>query len=1763
MIPEDPAATALTFDGNPDTVLTHRSSVVSDVSGSRSCTMVFTGDNRAYSVDAGGNTIAELTTVTVRATEYATEDSMPAKLPPTSAYTYCAELQVDGAERVRFEKPVALWVENFLGFDVGIIVPVGYYDRDRGVWVPQPNGRVVRLLDTDGDSVADALDADGDGQADDLNGNGSFADEVAGLDNPQKYPAGASFWRVEVKHFSPFDFNWAPSVVDQYLGTFIDPNPLGDPEVDDERKEEDDCSNQTNSYATHRARTYHEDIPVPGTELTLHYASSRVQGTQHIIAVPASGNDVLPDSLRGIVVKLEVAGRVFKKMLPPLPNQGTEFVWDGLDCLGRRTASAIANTSIGFIYETRYAVPEEIKEAFASLGLIVTPVGPREEAREAIAWKHHQMVIRSFQVGEATSMGEGWSLSNHHQADWVLPVLHKGDGTILEEKNSSHKSRSFFYSSIIDTVAGNGTAGYGGDGGAANHTEVNWPTGVAVDAKGDLYIADSGNCRVRKVDSYGIITTVAGNGSCGYSGDGGAAVEAQLGYPAFVAVDSRENLYISDTESHRIRKVGPDGVITTVAGSGLCHLKVEDGYGGYQEYDAPCFDGDQGPADQAKLNNPSGVATDASGNLYIADTGNRRLRKVAPSGTISTVAGDGELGSGADGWPSTQLHLSPVGVVADSRGNLFVSDLSHGEGNGRIRKIDPTGFVTTVAGHDWEGTLGDGGPATQAYIGSPRGLAVDRGGNLYFADPWINRVRAVNTMGIITTVAGSDDGTFGEDGGLALRARLAFPMDVAVDPRGDLYATEQWNQRVRKVRGRSPFVEVKSAGGTVVADDNGLGYALAGGRHRETVDLDTGALVYKFDYDEGKRLSSITDRFGNRTTLARNADGVPTAIVSPDGHTTGLVVDDANRLREIIYPDGGSYRFEYNAGGLMTVQVQQGGNRFEHGFDAAGKLTDIIDEEGGHWRYSQKVTSTGEIRAEMLTGEGNLTSYVDKNDGSGIFTSTITDPNGAATFYRSFPAAFQDLKWSACGLLLEFRYDYDPQYGFRFTRQLREHTTTGFLDRITERYRTYEDTDSNGVPDRITETVAVNGKATTLVHDTVQHRKTLTSPQGRTVTSFYDPHTLLTTDLRVPGYLDKSFGYDTRGRPTSIVIGERETKLAYDDQGRLGSVTDPGNRTTSYAYDAVGRTTGVSRPDGSTIGFSYDLNGNITVLANPAGTPHAFGYNRVNLNGSYQTPLSGSYLYSYDRDRRLTRVLFPSGKEIRNVYEKANLARVETPEGNIEYGYLCSGRFPESINRGGEGIAYGYDGPLVTSETFSGTLGGTLKYSYDEYYRVTLLSYAGATESHTYDNDGLLTGTTDFTIRRDATSGFAEAVLGATTAQNRAFNGYGELDGVEYRSMDNPVHSWSVSRSAAGRIATKTETVNGSTVEYAYEYDSLGRLLAVRRDGVPAEEYRYDANGNRTQETNTLLGIIGRTSTYSEEDHLLTSGGTVYRYDADGFLTTRTEGSAVTRYVYSSRGELLSVTLPDGKRIEYVNDPLGRRIAKKVNGTITQKYLWQGRTRLLAVFGGNDDLILRFRYADGRMPLSFTKGGTEYSLSYDQVGTLRTVTDASGAVVKELVYDSFGNLIGDTNPGFYVPFGFAGGLHDPDTGLVRFGFRDYDPEVGRWTAKDPIGFGGGDTNLYGYCLSDPINWVDSHGLKEHYIFEFELLSTLFEILNYKNEILEKAKEQAIHDQCYKQEWESLHNKYSILDAGFDWIWYDVDEAVKHYRKEFQKTRPCM
>ena len=350
----------------------------------------------------------------------------------------------------------------------------------------------------------------------------------------------------------------------------------------------------------------------------------------------------------------------------------------------------------------------------------------------------------------------------------------------------------------------------------------------------------------------------------------------------------------------------------------------------------------------------------------------------------------------------------------------------------------------------------------------------------------------------------------------------------------------------------------------------------------------------------------------------------------------------------------------------------------------------------------------------------------------------------------------------------------------------------------------------------------------------------------------------------------------------------------------------------------------------------------------------------------------------------------------------------------------------------------------------------------------------------------LPTGAGRFTVSRNAGNGLPVSVSDGTLHLARTFSGYGETESQTVTAGTQNLSQISLTRDNAGRITGKTETVGGITSQYVYTYDASGRLLTVTKDGVLTEEYRYSANGSRIYEMNTLRGTAGRTLNYSAEDHLLTAGGVTYTYSPDGFLTAKTAGSDVTAYDYSSRGELLGVTLPGGTSVEYVHEPLGRRIAKKINGVITEKYLWSGLTTLLAVYDGSNNLIMRFEYADSRLPFAVMKAGVLYYPVYDQVGSLKLIADSSGNVVKRIEYDTFGNIINDTNPGVAVPFGFAGGLHDRLTGLVRFGCRDYDPDTGRWTAKDPIGFAGGDTDLYGYCVNDPVNGIDPSGLFENH-----------------------------------------------------------------------------
>lgn len=433
-----------------------------------------------------------------------------------------------------------------------------------------------------------------------------------------------------------------------------------------------------------------------------------------------------------------------------------------------------------------------------------------------------------------------------------------GSGNLYIADGGNNRVRKVVSGGTISTVVGNGTAGFGGDGSAATNASLNGVSGIAVDGSGNLYIADSYNQRIRKVDAGNTINTIAGNGSSGFSGDGAAATSAALASPAAVVVDGSGNLYIADQANNRIRKVDGSGNISTFAGNG--------------ETD---FSGDGGPATSAALNSPFGVAVDGSGNFYIADQNNQRIRKITTGGTISTVAGNGSYGFGGDNGAATAASLArPSGVAVDGSGNLYIADYF----NHRIRKVTTGGIITTVAGNGTAGFGGDNGTATSANLNEPSGIAVDASGNLYIADEGNHRIRKVTTGGIITTVAGNGTAGFGGDNGAATSANLANPKGVAVDGQGTLYIADYGNQRIRKVTTGGTISTVAGTGSAGFGGDGGPA-ASASLNNPTGVAVDAYGYVFIADQNNQRIRQIATD--GTMSTIA----GSGTPGFSGDGGT--------------------------------------------------------------------------------------------------------------------------------------------------------------------------------------------------------------------------------------------------------------------------------------------------------------------------------------------------------------------------------------------------------------------------------------------------------------------------------------------------------------------------------------------------------------------------------------------------------------------------------------------------------------------------------------------------------------------------------------------------------------------------------------------------------------------------------------------------------------------------------------------------------------
>jgi len=588
-------------------------------------------------------------------------------------------------------------------------------------------------------------------------------------------------------------------------------------------------------------------------------------------------------------------------------------------------------------------------------------------------------------------------------ASIVMPVGVTADTSGVVYFSSNNAVFKIDPSGTLVRVAGTSRAGFSGDGGPATSAQLDDPNGVAVDSAGNLYIADSGNNRVRKVTSAGIISTVAGTGVGGFSSDAVPAATSQLYNPVDVAVDTAGNLYIADAYNRRIRKI-TNGTISTIAGDGTC-----------------CFSGDNGPATSAQLYQPQGVAVDSSGNVYLADLGSNRIRKVSPTGTITTVAGFGSLGFGGDGGPATAAQMEIVWAVAvDSSGNFYISD-----GN-RIRKVSG-GTITTIAGQQTAGYSGDGQAATKAQLDGPFSIFVDKSGNLLLADTGNARVRKMGADGNITTIAGDGTHNYSGDGGPATSAQIyspqglalgapgtvyvsdyarlrAFtvgaaistaapqfnqPEGIAYDPAsGTLYAAEPQSNRVRKVTSNGTVSLVAGTGTAGYSGDGGAAPS-AQLRSPDGLALDTGGNLYIVD--SGNAVVRRVTPSGTISTVAGNGsqgyggDGGP-ATSAQLSFPRGIAVDASGNL---YVADFGNGRIRKVSAGTITTVAGAGSTSISPqgvAVDSTGNLY-IGDYNNTVW----KVRPDGTLIRIAGTGAAGYTG-----DGGSAATAQVSDVRGVA-----------------------------------------------------------------------------------------------------------------------------------------------------------------------------------------------------------------------------------------------------------------------------------------------------------------------------------------------------------------------------------------------------------------------------------------------------------------------------------------------------------------------------------------------------------------------------------------------------------------------------------------------------------------------------------------------------------------------------------------------------------------------------------------------
>lgn len=889
------------------------------------------------------------------------------------------------------------------------------------------------------------------------------------------------------------------------------------------------------------------------------------------------------------------------------------------------------------------------------------------------------------------------------------------------------------------------------------------------------------------------------------------------------------------------------------------------------------------------------------------------------------------------------------------------------------------------------------------------------------------------------------------------------------------------------------------SGGLLVIDANGKDayiFDQASGHHKRTISTLTGVTKLLFEYDSAGGLAGIVDLVGKKSVINWD-DGL---ITSPTGQTTSFQ-KVGDRIESVTLPGNETYELHYldNGVGPLSSYTHPSGRMTTFKYNSFGRLLEENSPGGAKFTLS----SSNGTSATMTTAMGRTISSGIGIQSNGDITWSQKGLNGRSTAYREYRTSGAVTR-EIIAYLNEYNETADDE---RFGSLLKRTTLRNTAHQTLSKSENFEQVVLPGNSDyfaytKLRTSHIIDSKALLVNEfDNLNKSRLLKSAAGSTIKMIYD-NLERPISIQIGNDVPAKLVYDGFGRIAELARDEfRKNKFSYNQAGELIESENEIGRKTQFQYDSAGRLTKVSTAQ-TEVNYSFNKEGRMISVVPNSRPAHIFEYGLLGKLEKYIPPaLTGvpdtSFGYSYNLDRQIVSMTKPGGAQASFSYGSTNnlLSQIQVPQGVYSYVYSTAvpGRISYGVSPDQVRTDYLFTGPLVREIKNTDLINNTIvsKVNYTFTFDNALLPSAelvqgwsgAATELKIRYNSELNIVTKDkLAVRYEYPAGRQSGSSLGFVSEQKTFDSYGNLKNSKtiFKNSNGPVKSlyeYSLERNLMGRIVKKTEKHGSTVAVYDYSYDSLSRLTEVRKNGSIESSIQYDANSNQIS---GMRGGVPFIATFDDQDRLLSQNSHSFSYSADGTLKTVASSSVVKNYVYGFFGNLQSFsgdTISKAQRIDHQNS-----VVKNSSSSDATWYARDLNRRILARISSGGAIEMVYIYgSSSNSPDALIRQGTYYKIVKDHLGSPRFIVDSgNGQIVQEIEYDSWGAVTVDTNPGFQ-DFGFAGGEYDPAIGLVRFGARDYDPATGRWTAKDPILFDGGDANLYGYVMNDPINLIDPSG----------------------------------------------------------------------------------